>query len=302
MLSSTAIDRERTKQMKIKQFLVNIKVKWKMFFLHDGAHTNYDRRQDRKICKCDLTEYVPSLYRESKGATGSQQTHYRILDEIFKELSFAESDSFIDVGCGKGRILAYMLSQKFKGKLTGIELNEDVASIAQKWSRPYDNVTVIAGDAFALDLTQYNVFFLGRPFEKKTFVAFLKKFENEIREKVTFIYWWDQQSGHFLQNRPGWTVRRSGAVHKLKVWKWLPFSFKTAETPQQYTIWEFDPEARRASDAPVFEDLADCDDYSLLKESLDVYCTRYNITFDRTASGDIYLRPNRSKPSKKAGG
>lgn len=288
--------------MKIISFLKKRKENWYLFWHRDRAHKLYDRHWDRKVCKCDLTEYVPSLCRESKGATGSQQTHYRILDEIFKDLSFSESDSFIDVGCGKGRILAYMLLHKFKGKLTGIELNEEVASIAREWSKPYKNVSIIAGDAFLLDLTKYNIFFWGRPFEKKMFTEFLKKFENEVQKKVTVIYWVSQQSGHFLQNRPGWTRLRGGKLDKLKVWRWLPISFKIAPVPQQYSIWEFDPEARSASDDPVFEDLADCTDYSLLKESLDVYCTRHHITFDRTASGDIYLHPNRNKPNKKAGG
>lgn len=283
-------------------YLKKKKDNWYLFFHHDRAHKIYDRRLDRKICKCDLTEYVPSLYRESKGATGSQQTHYRILDEIFKDLSIPDDASFIDVGCGKGRILAYMLLRKFKGRLTGIELNEDVASIARDWAKPYENVTVIAGDAFLLDLTQYDVFFWGRPFEKKMFTEFLKKFENEVQKKVTVIYWVSQQSGHFLRNRPGWTKLRDGKIDKLKVWRWVPMSFKAAKVPQYYSIWEYDPEARKASEDPVFEDLADCTDYAKLRESLDLYCTRHHMTFDRTASGDIYLYPQKNKQNKVSGG
>ena len=87
----------------------------------------YDGMCDRRICGCSLVKYVPSLYRETMGATGSQSTCYWALDKMFKGEHFDENDSFIDVGCGKGRVLAYMVSKKYPCSLTGIELNKEVA-------------------------------------------------------------------------------------------------------------------------------------------------------------------------------
>ena len=81
----------------------------------------FDGRKDKRICGCSLVKYVPSLYRETMGATGSESSCYWALDTIFKDFSFDKSDSFIDVGCGKGRILAYLTSRKCPCSLTGIE-------------------------------------------------------------------------------------------------------------------------------------------------------------------------------------
>ncbi len=195
----------------------------------------YDLMWDLKICKKSLVKYVPSLYRESKGATGSQSTRYWFLDDIFSGAVFSENDSFIDVGCGKGRVLAYMLRCGFPGKISGVELNADVAQYAADWARRYDNVSVISGDAFELNYNEYNVFFLGRPFLPDMFRQFIDKLEAEIDRPVKFYYWVDQQSGDYLNNRPGWQLER-----RKKVFMHGPLCISFC--PQRYSVWTYTPQ------------------------------------------------------------
>lgn len=195
----------------------------------------YDGIQDRKICGCSLVKYVPSLYRESKGATGSQSTRYCILEEIFQNVEFSPSDRFIDVGCGKGRVLAYLIREKFPGKLSGIELNHEVAEHAKKWAEKYDNVSIIEGDAFEQKFDDYNVFFFGRPFEPEFFLQFIQKFEKELTHPVTVYYWVDQQSGNYLNDRPGWVIQK-------RKWVFMKKCSYVTPWPQRYSIWTFTPE------------------------------------------------------------
>ena len=77
-----------------------------------------------------------------------------------------EQDVFLDVGCGKGRVLAYLLKSHAPCRLCGIEINEISGRTAQEWTQKYDRVDVMIGDAL--------------------------------------IYWVDQQSGYMLKDRPGW--------------------------------------------------------------------------------------------------
>lgn len=149
-------------------------------------------------------KYVPSLYRESMGATGSQSTGYWALDKIFEGEVFSEDDDFIDVGCGKGRILAYMLSKSYPCSLTGIELNEEVAAYAKKWAATYPQINIINGNAFDIDYNNYTVLFLGRPFETEMFHSFIDQLEEKLTHKIKIFYWCDIQSGEYLENRKGW--------------------------------------------------------------------------------------------------
>lgn len=194
----------------------------------------FDDRKDRKICGCSLVKYVPSLYRESMGATGSHSTCYWTLDTIFKDAAFESSDEFIDVGCGKGRVLAYMIGKGYPCSLTGVELNADVAAYAQNWAKQYENMKIISGSAFDLDYNEYTVLFMGRPFEPEMFYQFIQKLESELKHPIRLYYWVDQQSGDYLNDREGWTMLKREKVfnsHGL-------FMF---HNPQRYSIWTFTP-------------------------------------------------------------
>ena len=192
---------------------------------------------DSIICGQSLVEYVPSVYRDDAkgvGMTGSQSTHYLVLNRIFSHVTLSERDSFLDVGCGKGRVLAFLLKKHAPCKLSGIEINEAVAQVALDWTQKYKQVKVIQGDAFQLDYNAYTVLFMGRPFLPKTFLQFLETLETNLTHPIRLVYWVDQQSGYLLKDRPGW--RRQFRETLKTVW-----GLKISRTPQSYSIWDYDP-------------------------------------------------------------
>lgn len=194
----------------------------------------FDGIKDKRICGCSLVKYVPSLYRETMGATGSQSSCYWALDMIFAGQTFDADDAFIDVGCGKGRVLAYMTAKNYPCTLTGIELNKDVAAYAQNWAKAYENISIINGNAFEQDYNKYTVLFLARPFETETFYQFAEYLEKNLTKKIRLFYWWDTQSGEFLENRSGWKMVKRDRIftsHGLFMY----------HCPQRYTIWEYTP-------------------------------------------------------------
>ena len=94
--------------------------------MNDTILDLYDYSIDKKVCGTSLIKYVPSVFRDDKngvGSTGSQSTHYFILNRMFSHVELKETDRFIDIGCGKGRVLAYLIHKKAPCSLTGIELN-----------------------------------------------------------------------------------------------------------------------------------------------------------------------------------
>jgi SAM-dependent methyltransferase len=154
-----------------------------------------------------------------------------------------EQDVFLDVGCGKGRVLAYLLKSHAPCRLCGIEINEISGRTAQEWTQKYDRVDVMIGDAFRLDYNDYTVLFLGRPFLPKTFQQFLESMEASLTHPITLIYWVDQQSGYMLKDRPGWEKQFGEKMKTL-------CRLKIAKVPQSYSIWVYDPN-RRVTDKDV---------------------------------------------------
>ena len=195
---------------------------------------------DWRICGRSLVKYVPSVYRDDAkgvGMTGSHSTSYLILKRIFSHVNLTAEDSFLDVGCGKGRVLAYLLKEHAPCTLSGIEINEISGRVAEEWVTKYTQVSVMIGDAFKLDYNPYTVLFLGRPFLPITFMEFLERLEGTLSHPITFIYWVDQQSGHLLADRPGWEMHYRETLNKI-------YGIKIAKVPQSYSIWTYDPRKR----------------------------------------------------------
>ena len=196
--------------------------------------TAFDISKDLKICGKSLTKYVASVDRKVLQATGSQSARYWALDEVFKDMKFSKDDKFIDVGCGKGRILAEMERIKFPGQLYGIELNPDVAEYAQSWAKRYDNLTIMSGNAFELDYNDYSVIMLCRPFLEEMYVTFLEKMEKDIKHPVTVILYVDNYMAKYVKDKPQWTMHKQEVVFKKGL---LAYSYY----PVRYSIWTYDP-------------------------------------------------------------
>ena len=193
-----------------------------------------DHRRDKSICGMSLARFVPSRYKETHGATGSQSAPYRGLEEIFGHISPDSSGSFIDIGCGKGRVLAYMISINAKFALTGVEIDPDIASVAKSWTGRYPGVNVICGNAFDLDYNDYSVLFMYRPMETDTFKEFIDYLEGHLRRKVTLYYYADSQSGYYLNDRTNWRLISRHEIFKVK-------GLYIHREPQRYSIWTYDP-------------------------------------------------------------
>ena len=204
----------------------------------------YDARIDRKITGQSLVKYVPSTDRNDKegiGRTGSQSTPYMVLKRIFKNVTLTESDSFLDVGCGKGRVLAYLVKINAPCRITGVEISDEAGAAASEWTERTGRVTVIRGDAFSLNFNDYTVFFLGRPFLPKTFMEFIDKFEHDVDHPVLFLYWVDQQSGWYLKDRPGWTMTHRESIFRIH-------GLMMAKCPQGFSVWKYEPTEASGSD------------------------------------------------------
>ncbi len=195
----------------------------------------FDAARDKKICGRKLGVFVPTPYADSHGATGSQSAPYIGLGKVLKGLYLARNDSFVDIGCGKGRVIAYLLSRGFQCSITGIEINPEVASVAKDWTAKYNNVEIVEGDAFGLDYNDYNVLFMYRPMETDTFKLFIDLLEMTLTHSIRLYYYVDGQSGYHLNDRPGWTLEKRHNIFFVK-------GLFIHREPQRYSVWTYSPE------------------------------------------------------------
>ncbi len=195
---------------------------------------------DRRICGRSLVTYVPSIFRDDKkglGGTGSSSTHYGLLKRIFSHVELTPGDILLDVGCGKGRVLAFLLREKCPCRLYGVEHNPEVGRIAAEWTRSYPQVSVFIGDAFALDYAPYTVLTLARSFLPVTFLAFIERLEQTLTHSIRLVSWYAQRNSRLLKDRPGWTLEYTEKVLRIH-------GVRTFLYPQTFTVWTYDPAKR----------------------------------------------------------
>ncbi|HEY7676713.1 MAG TPA: class I SAM-dependent methyltransferase [Candidatus Methylomirabilis sp.] len=97
------------------------------------------------------------------GAHDIENSEYEVLAQIF-EGRVAPTDVLVDVGCGKGRVLNWWLSQDLTNRIIGIELDPHIATATRRRLRRYPNVAILTGNALALLPREGTLFFLFNPF------------------------------------------------------------------------------------------------------------------------------------------
>ena len=183
------------------------------------------------------TESSPYFDEDKKiGMTPSQPARYLILEKVFSHLKITSHDFFIDVGCGKGRVLAFLQSKNCPCPLYGVELSEVPAKIALDWTRNYKNIKVIFCDAFEIDYNSYSILFLCQPFWPMTFIEFIHLLEKQLFRPIILVYVFDQSSGKYLEGRKGWDLKYREEFYKIR-------GLQVAGGVRRYSIWSYTPVA-----------------------------------------------------------
>ena len=114
---------------------------------------------------------------ENLGALETSNTDYAVLPALFRDL-VGESDVLVDVGCGKGRVINWWLSQGWGNKLIGIELDPLIAEKTRARLRKHPNVTILAGNVLDNISAEATIFYLYHPFHWPV----MERFKNRLLE------------------------------------------------------------------------------------------------------------------------
>ncbi|MCX8129374.1 MAG: methyltransferase domain-containing protein [Clostridia bacterium] len=159
-----------------------------------------------------------SLFKDF-GANDTYHTDYSVMPLIFRNLKITPSDVLVDVGCGKGRVINYWLSQKYKNRIIGLELDPKIAAKTSAQLKRHKNVRIISGDAIS-NLPPYGtIFYFYNPFcEEK-----VKSFENRLSElstdrQLTVVYY-NPKSLHAFKNQ-NWIIEHIDFERDFGVRRW----------------------------------------------------------------------------------
>jgi SAM-dependent methyltransferase len=126
------------------------------------------------------------------GAFDTANSDYDDLPPLFAAADVHSADVIVDIGCGKGRVLNWVLAHYSANRVYGIELDPEVAARTAKRLRRYPRADVVTGDAASLVPRSGTILFLFNPFDEtvmRRFVATLLELEaSDDAKKRRIIY------------------------------------------------------------------------------------------------------------------
>ena len=116
-------------------------------------------------------------------------------------------DVFVDVGCGAGRVLRWLVHQGYKNRLIGVDLDERMATMARQFLARFPNVEIIHADILQAIPHDTTVFYLYNPMDEPVLQLFkealIAKFH--ARGNVTLLYT-SARLIHLFSHDPHWEV------------------------------------------------------------------------------------------------
>lgn len=131
-----------------------------------------------------------NIFNGSNGYMGSFIFELDIINEFLrKNIKNISRYTFIDIGCGKGKVNIYNeISNMNYKKNIGIEIDPDFYNIALKNNKKFPNIIFINEDVLNIKISnEPTIYFFYQPFTYKVYQKFFNKNKKEILKNNSII-------------------------------------------------------------------------------------------------------------------
>jgi SAM-dependent methyltransferase len=139
------------------------------------------------------------------GAHNIVNSPYAVFPHMFAG-RIGEDDVLVDVGCGKGRLINWCLSNGLRNRIVGIEINPEVATATAKRLRKYDNVTILNDDATVAVPDDATLLYMYSPFDREAMQRFKADLARRFGERGITALYWNPEYVDVFQDDPRWTT------------------------------------------------------------------------------------------------
>ena len=199
------------------------------FFNRNYFSNTFEIIREHNLEKEFKIETVESNYfsdRFSSFGDGSpyQATSYGKLQKIINYLNIKPEDVFIDLGCGKGRVVFFFSRQKLK-KSIGVDSNQELIDIAKKnlanFKLNNSPIEFINSDAANLQFKEETIFFMFNPFGAPTLKGVLKNIKDSlaVNPRSIHIIYYIPAHKHILNDQDWLVLEKNIDKGNCLIWR-----------------------------------------------------------------------------------
>ncbi|MHB9154869.1 MAG: SAM-dependent methyltransferase [Endomicrobiales bacterium] len=194
--------------------------------MQDNSATVKQEGEDRDLAfmmRNTEEEYYPveddSIHEDAACYQATAGSH---VEAMLEYLRLGPEDVFVDLGCGKGRVMCRVAMERVK-KVVGVELRKELYEAAReimRGVRPVSPVEVYQEDAAGFLSTDGTVFYLFNPFGGNTVREVVKNIRESLRlnpRSIRIVYN-NCVHGEYLESAD-WLVKE-GRVPGTVTWVW----------------------------------------------------------------------------------
>lgn len=170
-----------------------------LYFINGIPEIFKERYFERKL---NISTGEPYFVKDRFGLYKIDQSYcpapYHLLEKIIDYLKLKPEDIFIDLGCGKGRVVFFVAQKKLR-KVIGVELNKKFIDIANKnlATFTFDRTAIqfVNEDAAKFRIKDENIFFMFNPFGCKTIRSVIDNIKNSLIDnprqiRIVYLHPW----------------------------------------------------------------------------------------------------------------
>jgi len=157
---------------------------------------------------------------------------YTVIRRILDRLEMKERDVFMDIGCGKGRVVCCAARRHIR-KAVAVEIHPELCAIARhnsgrlRGAKAPVEIVEAPAQAQVVDYSEGTLFFINRSFGPETLTMVLEQIRATLSTHpriIKFVYVNDQSESHVLQES-GWLER---------VECWVPNQWSQLDNPVSF--------------------------------------------------------------------
>jgi hypothetical protein len=150
------------------------------------------------------------------GAVSTVSTDYAVLPEIFGGV-IGPDDTLVDVGCGRGRVIAWWLGEGYKNRIIGVELDSEVANYTRRLTRRFPNVSIVTGNIIDCIPQNGTIFYLYNPFSREVTEKLASRMKEIFATKSFLLIYYNCVHVEIFTKDPWWftTEKQLGAINSV---------------------------------------------------------------------------------------
>jgi SAM-dependent methyltransferase len=176
-----------------------------------AAEGSFNPQEGEKPCE-DGNKYSPAFYGR--------------LERMVDYLKLGAEDVFVDMGCGKGRVVFFVALQKIK-KVIGVEVDDSLIAAAREnlgnLRVRNSPIELVHADGADFDVSEGTVFYMFNPFGLKTVEKVISRIKESLTghpRKIRIVYYAPEHCG--LLDNQDWLIREGEIENKhCLVWRTL---------------------------------------------------------------------------------